>query len=54
MLSLTDDSWVPEAAAMPASSLDMAVKRLNLVSARFLKAAVDQDRFLHEYQRRAQ
>nr|XP_046236915.1 HAUS augmin-like complex subunit 6 isoform X2 [Scatophagus argus] len=50
----TDDSWVPEAAAMPASSLDMAVKRLNMITARFLKTAVDQDRFLHEYQRRAQ
>ncbi|XP_051285061.1 HAUS augmin-like complex subunit 6 [Dicentrarchus labrax] len=50
----TDDSWVPEAAAMPASSLDMAVMRLSLINSRFLKAAVDQDRFLHEYQRRAQ
>ncbi|KAM9335233.1 HAUS augmin-like complex subunit 6 [Symphorus nematophorus] len=50
----TDDSWVPEAAAMPASSLDMAVKRLNLVSARFLKTAMDQDSFLREYKRRAQ
>ncbi|XP_023255351.1 HAUS augmin-like complex subunit 6 isoform X1 [Seriola lalandi dorsalis] len=50
----TDDSWVPEAAAMPASSVDMAVKRLNLISKRFLKTAVDQDRFLQEYQRQAQ
>ncbi|XP_068569584.1 LOW QUALITY PROTEIN: HAUS augmin-like complex subunit 6 [Cebidichthys violaceus] len=50
----TDDSWVPEAAAIPASSLDMAVKRLSLIHTRFLKAAVTQDRFLHEYQRRAQ
>ncbi|XP_042368535.1 HAUS augmin-like complex subunit 6 [Plectropomus leopardus] len=50
----TDDSWVPEAAAIPASSLDMAVKRLNLINTRFLKAGVDQDRFLHEYQKRAQ
>ncbi|XP_026155178.1 HAUS augmin-like complex subunit 6 [Mastacembelus armatus] len=50
----TDGSWVPEAAAMPASSLDMEMKRLNLISARFLKAAVYQDRFYHEYQRRAQ
>lgn len=50
----TDDSWVPEAAAIPASSLDMAVKRLDLISTRFLKTAVAQDRFLHEYQRRAQ
>uniref|UniRef100_A0A3Q3G944 HAUS augmin-like complex, subunit 6 n=1 Tax=Labrus bergylta TaxID=56723 RepID=A0A3Q3G944_9LABR len=50
----TDDSWVPEGAAMPASSFDMAVKRHNLTHSRFLKAAVDQDRFLHEYQKRAQ
>ncbi|XP_061565586.1 HAUS augmin-like complex subunit 6 [Cololabis saira] len=50
----TDDSWVPEAAAGPASTLDMAVKRFNLMRKRFLKTAVDQDRFLHEYQRRAQ
>ncbi|XP_055085037.1 HAUS augmin-like complex subunit 6 isoform X2 [Periophthalmus magnuspinnatus] len=50
----TDGSWVPEAAAFPASSVDMAMKRLNLIRARFMKTAVDQDRFLHEYQRRAQ
>ncbi|KAK2863232.1 hypothetical protein Q5P01_002765 [Channa striata] len=50
----TADSWVPEAAALPASSVDMAVKRLNLITTRFLKAAVDQDRFLHEYKKRAQ
>ncbi|XP_034712357.1 HAUS augmin-like complex subunit 6 isoform X1 [Etheostoma cragini] len=50
----TDDSWVPEAAASPASSLDLAVKRLSLVTTRFLKAGVNQDHFLHEYQRKAQ
>ncbi|XP_078132331.1 HAUS augmin-like complex subunit 6 isoform X2 [Sander vitreus] len=50
----TDDSWVPEAAANPTSSLAMAVKRLNLITTRFLKAGVNQDRFLHEYQRQAQ
>ncbi|CAJ1086359.1 HAUS augmin-like complex subunit 6 [Xyrichtys novacula] len=50
----TDSSWVPEAAAVPASSLDMAMKRLNSIHSRFLKAAVDQDRFLHEYEKRAQ
>uniref|UniRef100_A0A3Q1GQC3 HAUS augmin like complex subunit 6 n=1 Tax=Acanthochromis polyacanthus TaxID=80966 RepID=A0A3Q1GQC3_9TELE len=50
----TDDSWTPEGVATPASTLDMAVKRLNLIRTRFLKTAVDQDRFLHEYQRRAQ
>uniref|UniRef100_A0AAQ5YJR6 HAUS augmin-like complex subunit 6 N-terminal domain-containing protein n=1 Tax=Amphiprion ocellaris TaxID=80972 RepID=A0AAQ5YJR6_AMPOC len=50
----TDDSWIPEDAATPASTLDMAVKRFSLIRTRFLKTAVDQDRFLHEYQRRAQ
>uniref|UniRef100_A0A3Q4GK56 HAUS augmin-like complex subunit 6-like n=1 Tax=Neolamprologus brichardi TaxID=32507 RepID=A0A3Q4GK56_NEOBR len=50
----TDGSWVPEAAAMPASTSNLAIKRFNLVRARFLKTAVEQDRFLHEYQRRAQ
>ncbi|XP_070786136.1 HAUS augmin-like complex subunit 6 [Enoplosus armatus] len=50
----TDGSWVPEAAAMPASSLEMAAKRLKLINTRFLNTAVDQDRFLHDYQRRAQ
>ncbi|KAI3376501.1 hypothetical protein L3Q82_016953 [Scortum barcoo] len=50
----TDGSWVPEAVAMPTSTLEMAEKRLDLVHARFVKVAVDQDRFLHEYQRRAQ
>ncbi|KAM4713796.1 HAUS augmin-like complex subunit 6 isoform 2-T2 [Anableps anableps] len=50
----TDKSWIPEAAAIPASTLNFAVQRLNLARTRFLKAAVDQDRFLHGYQRRAQ
>ncbi|XP_060922196.1 HAUS augmin-like complex subunit 6 [Limanda limanda] len=50
----TEDSWVPEAAAMPASSLHMAERRLSLTSKRFLKTAVDQDHFLQEYHRRAQ
>ncbi|XP_068612153.1 HAUS augmin-like complex subunit 6 [Brachionichthys hirsutus] len=48
-----DDGWVPEAAALPASSLDMAAKRLDLVTARFLRTAADQDRFLQDYQRKA-
>ncbi|XP_014837836.1 PREDICTED: HAUS augmin-like complex subunit 6 isoform X1 [Poecilia mexicana] len=51
---VTDKSWAPEAAALPASTPHIAVERLNLVRSRFLKAAVDQDRFLHDYQRRAQ
>ncbi|KAL6118685.1 haus6 [Pungitius sinensis] len=50
----TDGSWVPEAAAMPASSLDMAMKRRNLIRTGFLKAALAQDRFQRDYQGRAQ
>ncbi|CAG5929310.1 unnamed protein product [Menidia menidia] len=50
----TDGSWVPEVAAVPASTLDIALKRLNLIRKRFLKTAVDQDRFLHSYQKKAQ
>ncbi|CAL1590134.1 unnamed protein product [Knipowitschia caucasica] len=50
----TDGTWVPEAAALTTSSVDMAAKRLSLVRARFLKTAVDQDCFLQEYQKRAQ
>ncbi|KAM9426331.1 HAUS augmin-like complex subunit 6 [Pholidichthys leucotaenia] len=50
----TEDSWVPEAAALPSPTLDIAFKRLALMRARFIKPAVAQDRFLLEYQRRAQ
>ncbi|KAM4611511.1 HAUS augmin-like complex subunit 6 [Polymixia lowei] len=50
----TDGSWVPEAAATPASSLDMAMKRFKLTKTRFLKSAVKEDHLLQEYQRRAQ
>ncbi|CAL8241787.1 unnamed protein product [Merluccius merluccius] len=50
----TDGKWTPEAAATPTSSLDMAMKRFKLTKARFLKCAVQQDRLLQEYQRRAQ
>lgn len=49
-----DGSWVPAAAATPAPSLHTALKRLDLITARFLRVAVDQDRFQHEYHRRAQ
>lgn len=49
-----DKSWVPEAAATPASTLTVAVERLNLARSRFLRAAVDQDGFLRDYQKRAQ
>ncbi|CAL8327531.1 unnamed protein product [Lota lota] len=50
----TDGSWVPEEAAMPASTLDIAMKRFKLTKTRFLKSSVAQDHLLQEYQRRAQ
>nr|XP_046174405.1 HAUS augmin-like complex subunit 6 [Oncorhynchus gorbuscha] len=50
----TDGTWVPEAAAAPASSVQMALKRFQLVKTRFLRGAVEQDRILHEYERQAQ
>lgn len=50
----TDGTWFPEAAASPASSANMAMKRLDLIRTRFLKTAVDQNCFIQDYQRRAQ
>ncbi|KAM9400893.1 HAUS augmin-like complex subunit 6 [Salvelinus alpinus] len=50
----TDGTWVPEAAAAPASSVQMAQKRFQLVKTRFLRGAVEQDRILQEYERQAQ
>ncbi|XP_020359879.1 HAUS augmin-like complex subunit 6 [Oncorhynchus kisutch] len=50
----TDGTWVPEAAAAPASSVQMALKRFQMVKTRFLRGAVEQDRILHEYERQAQ
>ncbi|KAL2078973.1 hypothetical protein ACEWY4_024717 [Coilia grayii] len=48
----TDDSWVPKAVAMPASSSEMAEKRLQVVRSAHLAAAMAQDRFTQEYQAR--
>nr|XP_029522827.1 HAUS augmin-like complex subunit 6 [Oncorhynchus nerka] len=50
----TDGTWFPEAAAAPASSVEMALKRFQLVKTRFLRGAVEQDLMLQEYQRQAQ
>uniref|UniRef100_A0A4W5NRH3 HAUS augmin-like complex, subunit 6 n=1 Tax=Hucho hucho TaxID=62062 RepID=A0A4W5NRH3_9TELE len=50
----TDGTWVPEAAAAPASSVQMALKRFQLVKTRFLRGAVEQDRILQEYEKQAQ
>uniref|UniRef100_A0A8C9VN92 HAUS augmin-like complex, subunit 6 n=1 Tax=Scleropages formosus TaxID=113540 RepID=A0A8C9VN92_SCLFO len=50
----TDGSWVPEAAAAKAHSVEMALKRFQVVTNRFLQAAIEQDRVLHEYQHRVQ
>ncbi|KAG7260754.1 hypothetical protein CRUP_015133 [Coryphaenoides rupestris] len=50
----TDGTWAPEEASAPTSSLDMAMKRFKLTRARCIKAAVQQDHLLQEFQRRAQ
>uniref|UniRef100_A0AAY4A1N1 HAUS augmin-like complex subunit 6 N-terminal domain-containing protein n=1 Tax=Denticeps clupeoides TaxID=299321 RepID=A0AAY4A1N1_9TELE len=50
----TDGSWIPEAAAVPATSLQLELKRFQLVKRHFERAAVDQDRVIREYQHRAQ
>ncbi|XP_029522827.2 HAUS augmin-like complex subunit 6 [Oncorhynchus nerka] len=50
----TDGTWFPEAAAAPASSVEMGLKRFQLVKTRFLRGAVEQDLMLQEYQRQAQ
>ncbi|CAN9509516.1 unnamed protein product [Ophioblennius macclurei] len=50
----TDESWVPETAETSTSSLDMEMKRFHMVRKRFVRAAVDQDRLLSEYQTEAQ
>ncbi|XP_077444900.1 HAUS augmin-like complex subunit 6 isoform X2 [Stigmatopora argus] len=48
----TDDSWVPETAAKPSASRDMALKRLRMAQKRFLKVEEQQQYVLLEYQTR--
>ncbi|XP_067287498.1 HAUS augmin-like complex subunit 6 isoform X2 [Pseudorasbora parva] len=49
----TDDTWVPEAAAVPVSSKDLEIKRFQLVKRRFQRVTVQQDRLIQDYQKRA-
>uniref|UniRef100_A0A3B3QNZ2 HAUS augmin-like complex, subunit 6 n=1 Tax=Paramormyrops kingsleyae TaxID=1676925 RepID=A0A3B3QNZ2_9TELE len=53
MKSFSTDGWVPESVATEAQSLEMAVKRFQLVKRRFLQAAVEQDCVIQSYQRKA-
>ncbi|TRZ00910.1 hypothetical protein DNTS_001092 [Danionella cerebrum] len=50
---ITESSWVPEAAAVPASSREMEFKRFALVKRRFQRAMMEQDLVIQLYQKRA-
>lgn len=49
----TDKTWIPEASAAKAQSLEMAMLRFQLVRLRFQRTAVEQDQLIQEYQRKA-
>ncbi|XP_058249770.1 HAUS augmin-like complex subunit 6 isoform X2 [Hemibagrus wyckioides] len=49
----TDGSWVPEAAAFPASTQELEMTRFQMVKRRFQKASVEQDALIQDYQKRA-
>ncbi|KAK7169968.1 hypothetical protein R3I94_000262 [Phoxinus phoxinus] len=49
----TDDKWVPEAAAVPASSKELEMKRFQLVKRQFQRVTVEQDCLIQDYQKRA-
>ncbi|TSK82192.1 HAUS augmin-like complex subunit 6 [Bagarius yarrelli] len=49
----TDGSWVPEAAAVPASSQELEMKRFQMVKRRFQRISVEQDALIQDYQKRA-
>ncbi|XP_056318197.1 HAUS augmin-like complex subunit 6 [Danio aesculapii] len=48
-----DGMWVPEAAAVPASSEEMELKRFQLVKRQFQRVTVEQDFIIQDYQKRA-
>lgn len=48
-----DDQWVPEAAAIPASSKELEMKRFQLVKRQFQRVTVEQDCLIQDYQKRA-
>ncbi|XP_053089155.1 HAUS augmin-like complex subunit 6 isoform X1 [Pangasianodon hypophthalmus] len=49
----TDGTWVPEAAAVPASSQELELKRFQMVKRRFQRVSVEQDALIQDYQKRA-
>uniref|UniRef100_A0A8B9RHX9 HAUS augmin like complex subunit 6 n=1 Tax=Astyanax mexicanus TaxID=7994 RepID=A0A8B9RHX9_ASTMX len=49
----TDGTWVPEAAAVPASNPDLLMKRCQMVKRHFERASVAQDSLIQDYQKRA-
>ncbi|XP_058637100.1 HAUS augmin-like complex subunit 6 isoform X3 [Onychostoma macrolepis] len=49
----TDDTWVPEAAAVPVSSKELDLKRFHLVKRQFQRVTVGQDFLIQDYQKRA-
>ncbi|XP_062849230.1 HAUS augmin-like complex subunit 6 [Trichomycterus rosablanca] len=49
----TDDAWVPEAAAVPASSQELEMKRFLMVKRHFQRVTVGQDCLIQDYQKRA-
>uniref|UniRef100_A0A8C1NWT5 HAUS augmin-like complex, subunit 6 n=1 Tax=Cyprinus carpio TaxID=7962 RepID=A0A8C1NWT5_CYPCA len=49
----TDDTWVPEAAAVPVSTKELEMKRLHLVKRQFQRVTVGQDFLIQDYQKRA-
>ena len=48
-----DGTWVPEAAAVPASSPELAMRRFQVVKRLFQRASVEQDSLIQDYQKRA-
>uniref|UniRef100_A0A3B4CMW0 HAUS augmin-like complex subunit 6 N-terminal domain-containing protein n=1 Tax=Pygocentrus nattereri TaxID=42514 RepID=A0A3B4CMW0_PYGNA len=53
MTFTTDGTWVPEAAAVPASSPELAMKRFQVVKRLFQRVSVEQDSLIQDYQKRA-
>ncbi|KAI5609539.1 HAUS augmin-like complex subunit 6, partial [Silurus asotus] len=49
----TDGTWVPEAAAVSASSQEMEMKRFQMVKRRFQRVCLEQDALIQGYQKRA-
>ncbi|KAI5102915.1 HAUS augmin-like complex subunit 6 [Silurus meridionalis] len=49
----TDGTWVPEAAAVSASSQEMEMKRFQMVKRRFQSVCLEQDALIQGYQKRA-